>query len=345
MMPGEYIVYGADPSYFTRKVEAALRYMRIPHAARPKSPDVSARLEARSGTHLIPVVETPEGWVIHDSTYIIELLQARFPAHPVIPASPVQHIACRLMDDWIDEWFTRAALHLRWIDDEDGAICARKIAMDMGGGTHERPLTAQEEEQVAATAAFIQPWGRKAMTVMGAGPEYQEDLRAEFASFLQQCAGLLGKDGGLFGQRLSMADLGLLGAMKAHFAADDYARNFVANAAPAMLDWTDRAWERRDEGEDWLAGDALPDGMSGLFTLMAGGFVPYMIANRAALKAGEKSSYFTISSGQEVRMMTRKPVEDTRLATKAAIDALPETDRGHVRELLGDHGLLAAYED
>ncbi|KPP82364.1 MAG: glutathioine S-transferase domain protein [Oceanicaulis sp. HLUCCA04] len=344
MMPGEYIVYGADPSYFTRKVEAALRYMRIPHQARPKSPDVSARLEARAGTHLIPVVETPEGWIIHDSTYIIELLHMRFPAHPVIPASPVQHIVCRLLDDWIDEWFTRAALHLRWIDDEDAPVCARKIAMDMGGGTHDRPLTPQEEESVAATAAFVMPWGRKAMTVMAGGPEYQDGLRAEFAEFLRQCAGLVGADGGLLGQRLSMADLGLLGAMKAHFAADDYARNFVQGAAPAMLDWTERAWVRADQGETWLADDALPDGIGGLLDLMAGGFAPYMIANRAALEAGEKSSYFTIASGQEVRMITRKPVEDTRLATKAAIEALPEPGRSKVRGLLGNHGLLAVYE-
>lgn len=345
MMPGEYIVYGADPSYFTRKVEAALRYMRIPHAAKPKSPDVAPRLEARAGTHLIPVVETPEGWVIHDSTYIIELLHARFPAHPVIPASPAQYIVCRLLDDWIDEWFTRAALHLRWIDDEDAAACARKIAMDMGGGTHERPLTPAEEEQVAATAAFIQPWGRKAMTVMGAGPEYQEGLRAEFAGFLRQCAAILGKDGGLLGPRLSMADLGLLGAMKAHFAADDYARAFVTESAPAMLEWAQLMWERQDEGESWLPDDALPDGIGGLLDLMAGGFVPYMIANRAALNAGEKSSYFRISSGQEVRMMTRRPVEDTRLATKAAIEALREPSRGRIRALLGDHGILRAYED
>lgn len=345
MMPGKYIVYGADPSYFTRKVEAAMRYMRIPHQARPKSPDVSARLEARSGTHLIPVVETPEGWVIHDSTYIIELLHARFPAHPVIPQSPVQLIACRLLDDWIDEWFTRAALHLRWIDDEEAPVCARKIAMDMGGGTHDRPLTPQEEESVAATAAFVMPWGRKAMTVMGAGPEYQDGLRAEFGEFLRQCAAILGKDGGLLGRRLSMADIGLLGAMKAHFAADDYARNFVQGAAPAMLDWTERAWQREDEGETWLADDALPEGIGGLLDLMRAGFGQYMIANRAALTAGEKSSYFTIASGQEVRMITRKPVEDTRLATKAAIDGLPEPGRSKVRELLGGHDLLRIYED
>lgn len=345
MMPGQYTVYGADPSYFTRKVEAALRYMRINHAARPKSPDVSARLEARSGTHLIPVVETPEGWVIHDSTYIIELLDARFPAHTVIPKTPFQYVACRLMDDWIDEWFTRAALHLRWIDDADAAICARKIAMDMGGGTHDRPLTPAEEESVAATAAFVMPWGRRAMTVMGAGPEYQEGLRAEFGDFLRQCAALVGKDGGLFGRRLSMADLGLLGAMKAHFAADDYARNFVQGEAPAILDWTDRAWERRDEGESWLADDALPEGLGGLLTLMRGGFCQYMAANRSALEAGEKSSWFTIANGQEVRMITRKPVEDTRLATQAAIAALPAADRAKVREWLGDHGILAVYEE
>ena len=166
-------------------------------------------------------------------------------------------------------------------------------------------------------------------------------------SLQNSCAsarGWWGADGGLLGQRLSMADLGLLGAMKAHFAADDYARNFVQGAAPAMLDWTERAWVRADQGETWLADDALPDGIGGLLDLMAGGFAPYMIANRAALEAGEKSSYFTIASGQEVRMITRKPVEDTRLATKAAIEALPEPGRSKVRGLLGNHGLLAVYE-
>ena len=334
MQPGAYIVYGCDPSYFTRMVEAALRYMRVPHETRPKCPRVRDRLEARAGTHLIPVVETPEGWVVHDSTHIVQLLDARFPARHVIPRTPRQKIACRLIDDLIDEWFVRAALHLRWIDDEEAKACALKIAEDLARGEPREPA-----------AEFIQTWGRKAMRVMDAGPEHQDGLRAEFARFLTLCAGALEPSGGFFGPRLSMADLTLLGAMKAHFAADDYARAFVAGHAPALLDWTDAAWNRTLDGEAFDPDDRLPEQMDALLALFAGGYGRFLPAHRAALDSGRKFAVFETADGQTLSVRARPSAEAARQALAAEIADLPGPERADVRGWLDEAGLLTLFED
>src|SRR5690606_28553144 len=136
------------------------------------------------------------------------------------------------IDDWIDEWFVRAALHFRWIDDEGAKEGAQTIARDLGGAPRDRAPTAEEQVIVQAVADMVLPWGRKAMGVMAAGAEHQDQLRGEFARFLGVLEAHYAALPGLFGARLSLADLALLGAMKAHFATDSVAKKFVQATAP-----------------------------------------------------------------------------------------------------------------
>lgn len=344
MLPGAYLIYGCDPSYYTRMVEAAMRYMRVPHKALQKSPDVRDRLEARAGTHLMPVVETPEGWVIHDSTYITQLLDMRFPGQTVIPRSPAQRILCRVLDDWIDEWFVRAALHLRWIDDGAAHEAAGMISHDLAGAPKDRAPNSDEQAMIDAVAGMVLPWGRKAMGVMAAGAEHQDAIRGEFARFVKALEAHFAQMPALFGDRLSLADLSILGAMKAHFATDSLARDFVGRHAPGLLDWTGASWERQCGDETWLADDTIPATLEPLFTLIREGYGVFLPANRKAVEAGEKWVVFT-AYDQEVRMLTRKGAEQSRQALLAEIAAMAPTDRDAARQALLKRGLLAAYED
>lgn len=342
MLPGKYLIYGADPSYFTRMVEAAMRYMRVPHQSLPKSPDVLARLEARAGTHLIPVVETPEGWVIHDSTYITQLLDMRFPDCAVIPHTPVQRVLCRVLDDWIDEWFTRAALNLRWTDDDAARESALLIARDYAGAPRDRAPTAEEQSAINSVADFILPWGRKAMGVMSAGADHQAMVRDEFARFLVILETHYAALPGLFGERLSLADLSLLGAMKAHFAVDSVARSFVSEHAPGLLSWTETSWDRQCGQEDWLPYDAIPQTVEPLFALMREGYCKFLIANRKSVEAGSKWVEFE-ALGQGIRMLTRTGAEQSCQAVLADIAAMPSDAGRAAAQALEERGLLAAY--
>eukprot|EP01035_Chromulina_nebulosa_P056030 gene56030-biopygen39994 len=68
-----YLLYGSTPSLFTRKLEAALRFYRAPFAfcSKGSQPDVKA-LEQRAGTHQVPLLQTPENWLLADTTPILE---------------------------------------------------------------------------------------------------------------------------------------------------------------------------------------------------------------------------------------------------------------------------------
>ena len=52
-----------------------------------------AELEARAGTHLMPLLMTPGKWLIHDTIAIGPMLSDRFRERSVIPETPLQR-AC-----------------------------------------------------------------------------------------------------------------------------------------------------------------------------------------------------------------------------------------------------------
>ena len=70
----EYILYGPPLSLFTRKLEAALRFYGVPFRSEAKTQENSKLLETRSGSHQVPVFQTPENWLLADTTPILSLL-------------------------------------------------------------------------------------------------------------------------------------------------------------------------------------------------------------------------------------------------------------------------------
>jgi len=88
-MDNPYIVYGGLLSYFTMKLRAAMDFYGAPYEFRSKSADLREELEYRSGTHQVPVLRTPENWLIADTTPIMDLMDQRFPAGRMFPEGPV----------------------------------------------------------------------------------------------------------------------------------------------------------------------------------------------------------------------------------------------------------------
>ena len=61
-MSQHYIIYGGELSYFTRKLEAAMIFYGADFEMRTKTPDMAQEIQLRSGTHQVPVLQTPENW-------------------------------------------------------------------------------------------------------------------------------------------------------------------------------------------------------------------------------------------------------------------------------------------
>ncbi len=71
--PEHYVVYGWQRSYFTHKLMAALHFYDTEwqFEAKPQANEREIRL--RSGTHQVPVLHTPENWMIADTTPLLQM--------------------------------------------------------------------------------------------------------------------------------------------------------------------------------------------------------------------------------------------------------------------------------
>jgi len=338
---GNYVIYGIEPSYFTRQVQCLYRFKDIPHELRLKSGDVREEVEARAGTHLIPVVHTPEDWFLWDSTPITFWMENMHPAVPVIPDDPLQRMAARIVEDFIDEWLIRPALHYRWCYEPDRTERGLAIAKNLTG----IPVDGDASEEVEEVRKMIVEWADLACGAMGVTEEHAAQVTSTFEDFVDCVDDLLADQPFLMGPRPGLPDVALAGSVKAHFATDPTPRRLLEERAPSIIDHMQRLWAGEGRNAPWPeSGEArvLPDGLRPLLKLIAGDFAEYLTANRRALSEGE--STLTLNRGHGPRtIVARLYTERCRVDLADALDALPPPERAPVDDLLEDVGLSEVY--
>ena len=70
-----YRIFGSELSPYSVKVRAYFRYKGIAHEWLTRTPDTQAEFDAHARLPLVPLVITPEGEGLQDSTPIIERLR------------------------------------------------------------------------------------------------------------------------------------------------------------------------------------------------------------------------------------------------------------------------------
>ena len=266
---GKYTYYGHDLSYFSRKLEAALvfygaEFDRVQVGL--GAPSEEAR--KRTGTHVIPVLETPEGWALWDTTPIMRMLDARFSTKMF--ASGELGVLIHIIENFLDEWLGRTMVHYRWNYRE----CTEFAAPIMGNGD------AQLAKNIAA-------WGLKACRATGVEPPHQQAMvEAEYARILGAVDAQLQQTKYLMGDAPCAVDAVILGGLRAHTMADPVPRRLV-DKYPRV-----GTWAVIGGGADAWDGSGSLDTDTGFarFMLkeMQQAFVPFALANRKAVAAGEK---------------------------------------------------------
>ena len=251
MKPSAYRVHGMMQSYFTRKMTGYLDYKGIPWLFRRfagMSPDAAAA-GFRGG---VPVVETPDGEFMWDSTAMIHHLELRFPEPAVLPADPVQRFVCYVIEDVADEWIYRPAVGSRWHFEENAAVGGFELARDV---TVKAPLACDQAH--AAVRAHVRsscpPLG---VTTENINQWVDEVLRP----WMRVLGAHLSQRPYLFGARPSLADFALFGGNAAHFINDPLCRRWVEADAPAVVQHTHRLLEPEDQVfGDWDEAGDTPD--------------------------------------------------------------------------------------
>lgn len=341
---GNYIIYGVDPSYFTQKALAYFAYKGIPFEYRRKTLLVQDEVEKKAGTHMIPVVVTPGGDYIWDTTPIILGLEEKFPAGGILPATPRQRITARLLEDYLDEWVTRIVIHLRWFNQADAENSGGAIVRQLLGVSADAELDDQQQAIFDQAYAQLTGWGRKTCEKVGSGKGDAAQIEQEFGRFLVCLEAHLKTSKYLLGARPSLPDFTLMGALQAHFLFDPTPRALIGQIAPSLVRYHgDMADVRATDVAAWPDGDEVPSGLTPLLQLIGSTFMKFLSLNTAALAAGENQVTIDLGHGER-SISTRRYTNKCRAEIAAEIAALDAAARASVEAVLAPAGCWDAYQ-
>ncbi|MBA1146776.1 glutathione S-transferase [Ectothiorhodospiraceae bacterium WFHF3C12] len=248
-----YTLYGTEFSLYTGKVRAYLRYKGIPYKEVLSTMGVYERvIVPNTGVRMIPVVQTPSGEFIQDTTEIIDALEARFPERGIYPETPRQRLASLLIELYADEWLLIPAMHYRWSFPEQNErfIMAEfgKVAAPWAPAFIRRALARKR-------ASFFSGM----LPVLGISKETGPAIEQWYESLLDHLEQHFSRHRYALGERASMADFGLIAPLYAHLYRDPAPGRIMRERAPSVARWVERMFEDQPAIGEWLPGDEVPD--------------------------------------------------------------------------------------
>jgi glutathione S-transferase len=284
-----YRAYVMDVSYFSGKLEAYLRYKRIPYERiETGTREMRRELLPNTGLMKVPTLLTPDGEWLQDSTPIIDWLEERHPDGRVIPDDPHQAYLSRLLEDYADEWLWRPALHYRWSYRRDARLLGDRIAAEV---MKDVPLPR-------ALKAWMMRNRQHRIYVAGDGVSNETRAHVEhvYTDTLARLERVLAAHPFLLGGRPSLADFGFFASMFRHFSLDPTPARLMRDRAPAVYAWVARLWNARWDVDDgpWVAEGTVPEGWNAILADAGSCYLPYLLANALAWRSGRRRFDFGI---------------------------------------------------
>jgi glutathione S-transferase len=285
MVPSAPIALSGSPgSPYTRKMLAVLRYRRIPYrflvgsqAAEQGLPQPKVRLLP---TFYLPD-ETGDLQAVTDSSPIIRRLERTFGARPLIPADPALAFLDSLIEDFGDEWLTKAMFHYRWVYGADIEKAAEVLPNWMG-----RPLDDEELSTLGRAFAERQI-GR--LRYVGSNEITKETIEASYKRLILLLDQHFSDLPFLLGARPGAGDFGLFGQLTQLAAFDPTPMTLATEMAPRVVAWThaleDLSGLEPSPG-DWIDPAAPPATVKALLVEIGRVYAPLLLANAKAVQTG-----------------------------------------------------------
>ncbi len=278
----EYTLYLLWISYYSGKMQAYLRYKEVPHrCVEPRWGEWVNKLYPATGLMKLPVVHTPQGEWLADTTPMIDWFEQRFPG-PVIPDDPYQAFFSRLLEDYADEWLWRPAMHYRWSYPESAKALSQRFSetflSDMPGPKTITALIAKTRQRhyyVAGDGVTRETWAH---------------VESIYFNTLERMEAILRTQPFLLGGKPSLADFGFFASMFRHFSQDPTPSKIMQERAPAVFEWVGRLWNARHStaSGQWPRPGEIPSGWLPFLKDIGEAYLPYLHANAIAFREGRK---------------------------------------------------------
>ncbi len=345
-----YRVWGDVTSPYTTKLWGVLHYRRIPYRQLRVTAEVYFDVIAKLvGMPILPVMLSPEGRVLQDSTPIVAWLEEahREPEHPsVVPADGALAFVDALLEDVADEYLSRLSMNTRWRDEAAIATLSRRIG---------RQLTWGVDADLDAVASMIASRQTGFDLHLGLTPATRASADAQVREVLEILQAHLPRHGYLLGGRPSRADFAFYGQIRAHWWGDPASAPVVEQHGPEVIRWMQDLDElgdprgQRDEQVRARMGDhaSLDDLWPTLAPLLA-------FAARTWLPMGRESGrpsverqkrYRATVDGEEIEVSTHHYRAWAFEQVQRDWVRLPDTTQATLEPRLKEVGLLPGLVD
>jgi glutathione S-transferase len=277
-----YSIFGALGSPYSMKLRALMRYRRLPHIWVHGAPVRDALSQVRAP--VIPVLRYPDDHYENDSTPLIYDLEARHPERKVVPADPAQAFIAHLLEDFADEWLTKAMFGYRWLDEIDQIQMSRWLAFDnmKGGGL----------KQSQAFAAQFSARQTSRMALVGCTRENFPLIEASTRAVLSALEAHVVNAHFLFGSRPSLAEFSIYGQLS-QLATDPTPQAMMRVDYPYSFRWLAHIDDLSGIEGRWEPG--FSPVVHDLVRIAGEVYAPFLQANAAALaKGAERFSMTTM---------------------------------------------------
>ncbi|MEG3144640.1 glutathione S-transferase C-terminal domain-containing protein [Sphingomonas sp. RT2P30] len=327
-----YTINGALGSPYSLKIRALMRYRRLPHIWQHGAATHGAAT-AQVKAPVIPVVEFPDGSFHNDSTPLIYALEAHHAARSVLPPDPARAFLAHLIEDFADEWLTKAMFGYRWLAEIYQIQMSRWLAFDAfkGGGL---------DRSLAYAAQFRErQLGR--MAIVGCTAENFPLIEASTRAVLDALEAHVVNRHCLFGTRPSMAEFGLYGQIS-QLGVDPTAQTMMRRDYPYAFRWLLHIDDMSGIDGSWAdAGTPLDPVIGRLLRVVGDVYLPFLLANAAALDAGEETFAMT-AMGLPYRQGVFKYQLKCLAELRARYAALDAAARGMIDPLLDETNIRKA---
>ena len=329
-MSSPHRIFGIEVSPYSVKVRSYFRYKALPHEWIVRNVATQAEYQKYAKLPIVPLVVTPGGEGIQDSTPILERFEAAHPEPSIHPGDPVAAFVSALLEEFGDEWGNKWMFHYRWAREVDQLCSAGRIAGAM--------MPDASDEQHAGMTAQIRDRMVNRVWFVGSSPQTAPQIEDSFREAIALLDAHLATRPYLFGARPAFGDFGLFAQLSEAWT-DPTPGALIEGRAQRVLDWLHRMLWPRAEGdfEPWLGLE--PTLLPVLERQVGRLFLPWTVANAAAIAAG--GDEFSVElAGKTWTQKPQKYHAKSLAALRAKYAAV--SDRAAVDAMLERAGCVAA---
>ena len=334
---------GAPQSPYSRKMRAALRYRRIPYqwvrqysAASQSQPDIKIR-------QMIPVLwfsheDTSQDRAMLDSTFQLKALEESHTQRSLICPDPVVMFFNLLMEDFADEWLTKAMFHYRWSYQKDTQKAATIL-----------PLEVKWDQSDAQALELQNDFGQlqtSRLGVVGSNEITKPLIEESFKNILLSLNDMLSTQPFVLGHRPGAADFALYGQLVCLALFDPTSSRLTLELTPRVYAWVEAMEDTSGEEVDdhgWLKRDDIHHKWGSLLGEIGRSYVPYLLANEQALK-NQQDEFQCLIDG---RLWQQKPFLYQGKCLhwlREAFNHLNDKDKQHAFSILKEFHCEALFE-